>query len=462
MLSTQKQGQERNKLANELRLWQGLLSSLQGSTFPLSQDLFDSAICLLRIWEYRRKELEDQIRHSPKLRKPFGSELLRGKLGQIQALGNAFQTFSEDLHVRASQGGLNMSATNTIAPPPGYRSSLTAAHSPNPRALGGTQASSRVPPRAVARNQPPGQGSGHPFTASQSAPAQSITQAPLPGMPTRNASGNDQALPAIPPQWLPTEALQTHLWRSMSKQMQDLDQDLRVLKLRVEANRTRIDETSPVADVFKEGQGLSDQRENELKSFDNTLKTERRTADHLARRVDALKPRILHWSSDRETKQEFRSTLAAIFETIRHARMAAVYPENKRKFQEFENLRLDQTPQPSSPQQATDLIAGLERQLTRLTEQSRLLRDFVNSRGSEQQGDEDRYFAQLITQIEQAKTRLQRHIVGLEQVWRNLLVQEESYSRASAPPSSETAQQRRDDLQSRAPSYTEYSGLGIR
>lgn len=240
MLSTQKQGQERNKLVNELRLWQGLLGSLQGSTFPLSQDLFDSAICLLRIWEYRRKELEDQIRHSPKLRKPFGSELLRGKLGQIQALGNAFQTFSEDLHVRASQRGLNTSATNSIAPPPGYRSSLTAANSPNPRALGGTQASSRVPPRAVARNQPPGQGSGHPFTASQSAPAQSITQAPLPGMPTRNASGNDQALRPIPPQRRPTEALQTSL-DALKQEQQEAQRHLAEINKRSPSREQRID-----------------------------------------------------------------------------------------------------------------------------------------------------------------------------------------------------------------------------
>src|SRR4029077_14841782 len=119
--------QELNKLANELQLWKGLLPTLLQSTFPVSQDLLDSAIWLLRLWEDRRKELETQIR-TPKLRKPLGAVLLRGKLDQIQALGNDFQALSKDVHNLAIHRGLTTSAIESLGPLPGYRSSLTAAN----------------------------------------------------------------------------------------------------------------------------------------------------------------------------------------------------------------------------------------------------------------------------------------------------------------------------------------------
>src|SRR4029077_3414414 len=167
-----------------------------------------------------------------------------------------------------------------------------------------------------------------------------------------------------------------------------LDAEIKALNESVASIRKKIDDTSPVGNVFHEIEDLRDSRARQLKDFEIRLQD----AGQTAKKLLWITP-----PSDPQTTQRLSSDLQAVIENIRRAKMAAVYPANYRDYQGSVTIRdLHATIQPDRFQTAENIIRILEPELRDLELQHAELQGFVNSRDSGQPpSEEDEYFLAL-------------------------------------------------------------------
>jgi hypothetical protein len=178
-------------------------------------------------------------------------------------------------------------------------------------------------------------------------------------------------------------------------------------------------ETSPVGDVFKEGNNLTDHRKQPLGSCESQLRGAGQTAEQLLKRVQALPGGFLaKITPGTQTKKGLSSDLKDVVENIRCGRMRAVYPEIYANFKSDETSTSSPlTPQPSSLEQARGYIQSCEEVLGHLEKQNSTLEDFVKSRDpGKTRTVEDRYFASLTEEMSEAIESLKGHISGLKEI----------------------------------------------